>query len=57
MHVAQGWVYGEEFNPAAKTHPNLMPWEDLPASTRSKARIFDICSRYAAVVSGMIAGG
>lgn len=47
MHVEQGWVYGEEFDPAKKTHPNLKPWDELPPSTRSKAKIFDICSRYA----------
>jgi len=57
MHLEQGWVYGEQFSPTAKTHPNLLSWDELPASTRSKARIFDICARYAAVVSGMIAGG
>lgn len=50
MHVDQGWVWGPEFDPARKQHPNLMPWDDLPASTRSKARIFDICARYAAAV-------
>jgi len=51
MHVEQGWVYGDEFNPSKKTHPNLKPWGELPASTRSKARIFDICSKYAAEIS------
>lgn len=54
MHVEQGWVYGEEFSPTAKTHPNLKPWDELPASTRSKARIFDICARYAAGVAEML---
>lgn len=50
MHMDTGWVYGEEFSPTAKTHPNLKPWDELPASTRIKARIFDICSRYAAAI-------
>ena len=47
MHVDAGWVYGESFDPVAKTHPNLMPWDQLPSSTRSKARIFDIVARAA----------
>lgn len=47
MHVESGWVYGETFDPAKKTHPNLLPWDQLPATTRSKARIFDIVSKTA----------
>lgn len=53
MHVEQGWTLGAEFKPELKQHPNLKPWDELPASTRSKAKIFDICARYAqAVASG-----
>lgn len=48
MHVESGWVYGDTFDPAKKTHPNLLPWEQLPATTRSKARIFDVISKTAA---------
>jgi RyR domain len=40
MHIEQGWVFGLEFNPAMKTHPNLMEWEDLPQSAKIKADIF-----------------
>ncbi len=47
MYVDSGWVYGEQFDPAKKTHPNLMPWDQLPATTRSKARIFDIVAKAA----------
>lgn len=47
MHLEAGWVYGEQFDTAKKTHPNLKPWDELPATTRSKARIFDIVSRAA----------
>jgi len=50
MHIDQGWTYGAELDPANKRHPNLLPWDELPVSTRSKARIFDICARYAAQV-------
>lgn len=48
MHLDSGWVYGEVFDPQKKTHPNLKPWDELPAATRSKARIFDFCSKAAA---------
>lgn len=47
MHLEAGWVYGEVFDPAAKTHPNLLPWEQLPPSTRSKAKIFDLVAKAA----------
>ncbi len=47
MHVEGGWVYGETFDPTTKTHPNLLPWDQLPATTRSKARIFDLVSKFA----------
>jgi len=53
MHFEQGWKYGPELKPAEKEHPNLLPWEQLPASTRSKARIFDICAKYAAVFAAI----
>ena len=45
MHVDAGWTYGKEFDPANKKHPNLLPWDELPASTRSKARIFAIVAK------------
>ena len=56
MHFGQGWKYGPELKPAEKEHPNLLPWDQLPASTRSKARIFDICARYAAELAGHVTG-
>lgn len=52
MHFDQGWKYGPELKPAEKEHPNLLPWNQLPANTRSKARIFDICAKYAAALTG-----
>jgi len=45
MHEEGGWIYGEEFNPTLKTHPNMKPWDELPASTRSKAKIFNIVAK------------
>lgn len=53
MHVALGWTQGAEFKPDLKQHTNLIPFEELPATTKSKVRIFDICAKYAqAVVNG-----
>lgn len=48
MHTDNGWVFGEKFDPQAKTHPNLLPWEQLPHSTRVKAAIFAIMAELAA---------
>lgn len=28
--IEQGWVYGQERSDALKTHPCLVPYEDLP---------------------------
>ena len=28
--ISQGWVYGEERNDDMKTHPCLVPYEELP---------------------------
>lgn len=52
MHIDSGWVYGPEFNSEKKTHPNLKPWEELPASVKSKARIFDIVAKTALQLTG-----
>lgn len=45
MHEEMGWVYGEKFDPVAKTHPNMLPWNELGDSVRSKAKIFDIVAK------------
>lgn len=52
MHRDAGWVYGEVFDPAQKTHPNMLPWDDLPLPVRHKARIFTIMARAAAEMAG-----
>ena len=55
MHEEIGWVYGEEFNPTLKTHPNMKPWDELPPSTRSKAKIFDIVAKAGPLIGMLIA--
>ena len=57
MHVDSGWVYGPEFNSELKTHPNLMPWNDLPAAVKSKARIFDIVAKHGASIEALLSVG
>lgn len=37
---AAGWVYGEEKRVETKTHPCIMPYEDLPEEQRRKDDIF-----------------
>ncbi len=51
QHWDAGWVWGPEFNAVLKTHPNLKTWFELPASARSKARIFVMFARTAALLS------
>lgn len=37
---SDGWVYGIEKDPEAKTHPCMIAYEDLPQEQRSKDYIF-----------------
>ncbi|MGM9763134.1 MAG: RyR domain-containing protein [Candidatus Cryptobacteroides sp.] len=36
--ISQGWTYGEERNDGKKTHPCLIPYEELPESEREYDR-------------------
>jgi hypothetical protein len=38
--IVDGWVYGEVKDPENKTHPCLVPYEQLPQEQRSKDHIF-----------------
>lgn len=38
--VATGWTYGEKKDPEAKTHPCLLPYDQLPPEQRAKDSIF-----------------
>jgi len=35
-----GWVYGHAKNPVAKTHPCLLPYEQLPWEQKAKDLVF-----------------
>lgn len=37
---ANGWVYGETKDPDAKTHPCLLPFDELPLEQQRKDRLF-----------------
>jgi hypothetical protein len=36
----QGWVYGPEKDPAAKMHPCMVPYDDLPQTQKDKDQLF-----------------
>lgn len=38
--VNNGWVYGETKDAEKKTHPCIVPYEQLPESQRAKDRLF-----------------
>lgn len=38
--IDQGWVYGEVKCPADKTHPCIVPFEDLPEFQQKKDALF-----------------
>jgi hypothetical protein len=38
--IADGWVYGEVKDPAAKTHPCMVPYDRLPEFQRKKDALF-----------------
>ena len=44
----EGWVYGEVKDPVAKTHPCMVPYEDLPKEQQFKDALFG------AVVRGVL---
>ena len=39
-YFAMGWVYGTLYDPAAKTHPDLVPYAQLGARERDKDAVF-----------------
>ena len=39
-YEAMGWVYGEKRDPVAKTHPDMVPYEELGQLERDKDSVF-----------------
>lgn len=47
--VEEGWVYGQVKDPEAKTHPCMVPYDQLPPEQRAKDFIFKaICDTFKA---------
>lgn len=40
VKTRDGWVYGETKDPEAKTHPCLVPYDQLPPEQRVKDHLF-----------------
>jgi hypothetical protein len=38
--IAGGWVYGEAKDPVAKTHPCMVPFDQLPEWQQKKDKLF-----------------
>ena len=38
--LANGWAYGEKYDPEAKTHPDLVPYAKLGTLERDKDAVF-----------------
>lgn len=38
--IADGWVFGEVKDPEAKTHPCIVPFDELPAYQQAKDSLF-----------------
>jgi hypothetical protein len=38
--IEEGWVYGKVKDPFRKTHPCLVPYQDLPPGQRTKDHLF-----------------
>lgn len=45
MKRADGWVYGAVKDPEAKTHPCMVPYDDLPPEQRAKDHVFQAVVR------------
>lgn len=39
-YYEMGWVYGEKYDPAAKTHPDLVPYAQLGQLEQDKDAVF-----------------
>ena len=38
--LLDGWMWGETLDRAAKRHPNLIPFDELPPTEQAKDRLF-----------------
>jgi hypothetical protein len=50
----RGWAYGPEKDPEAKTHPCMVPYDDLPQEQKDKDQLFLLI--VTALTVGMLSG-
>ena len=55
--TAEGWTYGPEKDPLAKTHPCFRPYAKLPESQRRKDELFIATVRAVASALGVLLEG
>ena len=55
-YQADGWKPGDNYDPTNKTHPNLVPYDELPASNRMKAKIFMLVAHHAQSICQLLSG-
>jgi hypothetical protein len=48
--VAEGWVYGEEFNEAKKTSPQMLPYDELDSYVKSMDKVLETVLKSVAVM-------
>ena len=39
-YLSMGWIYGEKYDAEEKTHPDLVPYDQLPELERDKDAVF-----------------
>lgn len=51
---SEGWVYGEVKDPEAKTHPCLVPFDDLPPEQQLKDHLFFQTAKHLLRMKGIL---
>ena len=47
MKISQGWIYGEKKDFNKKTHPDLIPFDDLPEIEKKKDIMANLMNKLA----------
>lgn len=55
-YIDMGWVYGPERDPIKKTHPDMVPFDELSKAERDKDEIFLAACEIAKVVVALAKG-
>jgi len=49
-YLKLGWVYGKARDPVLKTHPDMVPFDDLPRDEQEKDAVFYLLCKIAALM-------